>query len=177
MLLNAVMDLRARGEEWRSVHLYGQEVNLLTSCNRPYEYVPARYWRVWCAAWWYFGWSQSLLKQSAQSSLMWFLPTHRTPLKMESWQVCCRSVWSEIFMIVPTTRGCADYAFYTHIIKSLKPDTGRAAMLWPTRCTVPWFLSRPFVNNWLNRTLLKRWLVWDQICFITRRWNLVWGGA
>ncbi|WP_241329194.1 HsdM family class I SAM-dependent methyltransferase, partial [Escherichia coli] len=31
MLLNAVMDLRARGEEWRSVHLYGQEVNLLTS--------------------------------------------------------------------------------------------------------------------------------------------------
>ncbi|ECH2095190.1 N-6 DNA methylase, partial [Salmonella enterica] len=28
-------------------------------------------------------------------------------------------------------QGCADYAFYTHIIKSLKPDTGRAAMLWP----------------------------------------------
>jgi type I restriction enzyme M protein len=28
-------------------------------------------------------------------------------------------------------QGCADYGFYTHIIKSLKPDTGRAAMLWP----------------------------------------------
>ena len=28
-------------------------------------------------------------------------------------------------------QGCADYAFYTHIIKSLKPVTGRAAMLWP----------------------------------------------
>lgn len=28
-------------------------------------------------------------------------------------------------------QGCADYAFYTHIIKSLKPDSGRAAMLWP----------------------------------------------
>lgn len=31
MLLNAVMDLRQQGEEWRSVKLYGQEVNLLTS--------------------------------------------------------------------------------------------------------------------------------------------------
>lgn len=31
MLLNAVMDLREKGEEWRSVKLYGQEVNLLTS--------------------------------------------------------------------------------------------------------------------------------------------------
>ncbi len=28
-------------------------------------------------------------------------------------------------------QGCADYAFYTHIIKSLNPKTGRAAMLWP----------------------------------------------
>lgn len=31
MLLNAVMDLRSDGKEWRSVKLYGQEVNLLTS--------------------------------------------------------------------------------------------------------------------------------------------------
>ena len=31
MLLNAVMDLRNEGKEWRSVKLYGQEVNLLTS--------------------------------------------------------------------------------------------------------------------------------------------------
>ena len=28
-------------------------------------------------------------------------------------------------------QGCADYAFYQHIIKSLNPNTGRAAMLWP----------------------------------------------
>lgn len=35
-----------------------------------------------------------------------------------------------IFMVYHQ-QGCADYAFYTHIIKSLKPDTGRAAMLWP----------------------------------------------
>ncbi|MCK5197682.1 MAG: SAM-dependent DNA methyltransferase, partial [Spirochaetales bacterium] len=31
MLLNAVMDLRNDGNEWRTVNLYGQEVNLLTS--------------------------------------------------------------------------------------------------------------------------------------------------
>ncbi len=28
-------------------------------------------------------------------------------------------------------QGCADYAFFQHIIKSLDPNTGRAAMLWP----------------------------------------------
>ena len=31
MLLNAVMDLRTDGKEWRTVKLFGQEVNLLTS--------------------------------------------------------------------------------------------------------------------------------------------------
>ena len=28
-------------------------------------------------------------------------------------------------------QGCADYAFFQHIIKSLNPKTGRAAMRWP----------------------------------------------
>jgi type I restriction enzyme M protein len=28
-------------------------------------------------------------------------------------------------------QGCADYAFFQHILKSLTPKTGRAAMLWP----------------------------------------------
>lgn len=28
-------------------------------------------------------------------------------------------------------QGCADYAFQQHIIKSLKPDTGRCVVLWP----------------------------------------------
>jgi type I restriction enzyme M protein len=31
MLLNAVMDLKSNNKEWRTVKLYGQEVNLLTS--------------------------------------------------------------------------------------------------------------------------------------------------
>lgn len=31
MLLNGVMELRNQGKEWRSVKLFGQEVNLLTS--------------------------------------------------------------------------------------------------------------------------------------------------
>lgn len=31
MLLNGVMELRNQNKEWRSVKLYGQEVNLLTS--------------------------------------------------------------------------------------------------------------------------------------------------
>ncbi|HOY31693.1 MAG TPA: N-6 DNA methylase, partial [Bacteroidales bacterium] len=28
-------------------------------------------------------------------------------------------------------QGCADYAFQQHIMKSLKPDTGRCVVLWP----------------------------------------------
>lgn len=129
MLLNAVMDLRTDGQEWRSVKLYGQEVNLLTSAiarmnmflHDIEEFKVLR------------GDTLSDPKFIEQDQLKQFdVIFANPPYSIKKWN-------RDLFAADPYDRnlygvppqGCADYAFYTHIIKSLKPDTGRAAMLWP----------------------------------------------
>lgn len=129
MLLNAVMDLRARGEEWRSVHLYGQEVNLLTSAiarmnmflHDIEEFDVLR------------GDTLAEPKFIENDHLKQFdVIFANPPYSIKKWN---RDKFTDdpygrnLYGVPP--QGCADYAFYTHIIKSLKSDTGRAAMLWP----------------------------------------------
>ncbi|MFJ3293558.1 N-6 DNA methylase [Enterobacter asburiae] len=129
MLLNAVMDLRARGEEWRSVHLYGQEVNLLTSAiarmnmflHDIEEFDVLR------------GDTLAEPKFIENDRLKQFdVIFANPPYSIKKWN---RDKFADdpygrnLYGVPP--QGCADYAFYTHIIKSLKADTGRAAMLWP----------------------------------------------
>ena len=41
--------------------------------------------------------------------------------------------------IPPKTKG--DYAFILHMIETLKPKTGRAVVVVPPRCLVPWFVG------------------------------------
>ncbi|MEZ9683886.1 N-6 DNA methylase [Vibrio atlanticus] len=129
MLLNAVMDLRSQGEEWRGVHLYGQEVNLLTSAiarmnmflHDIEEFDVMR------------GDTLGDPKFIESDQLKQFdVIFANPPYSIKKWN-------REKFLADPYGRnmygappqGCADYGFYTHIIKSLKSDTGRAAMLWP----------------------------------------------
>ncbi|HFZ1164495.1 TPA: N-6 DNA methylase [Klebsiella pneumoniae] len=129
MLLNAVMDLRARGEEWRSVHLYGQEVNLLTSAiarmnmflHDIEEFDVLR------------GDTLAEPKFIENDRLKQFdVIFANPPYSIKKWnrdKFAADPYGRNIYGVPP--QGCADYAFYTHIIKSLKPETGRAAMLWP----------------------------------------------
>ena len=129
MLLNAVMDLRSQGEEWRSVKLFGQEVNLLTSAiarmnmflHDIEEFDVLR------------GDTLGDPKFIETDQLKQFdVVFANPPYSIKKWN-------RDKFAADPYSRnlyggppqGCADYAFFTHIIKSLKPDTGRAAMLWP----------------------------------------------
>lgn len=129
MLLNAVMDLRSNDKEWRSVKLYGQEVNLLTSAiarmnmflHDIEEFEVLR------------GDTLSNPRFIEQDQLKQFdVIFANPPYSIKKWN---RDLFSadpygrNMYGVPP--QGCADYAFYTHIIKSLKPDTGRAAMLWP----------------------------------------------
>ncbi len=129
MLLNAVMDLRSKGKEWRTVKLFGQEVNLLTSAiarmnmflhdiddfhiQRGDTLAEPKFLD---------------LDRLQQFDLIFANP----PYSIKKWD-------REKFGSDPYQRnefgvppqGCADYAFFQHIIKSLNPKTGRAAMLWP----------------------------------------------
>jgi type I restriction enzyme M protein len=129
MLLNAVMDLRAHGEEWRSVHLYGQEMNLLTSAiarmnmflHDIEEFDVLR------------GDTLADPKFIESDQLKQFdVIFANPPYSIKKWnrdKFAADPYGRNLYGVPP--QGCADYAFYAHIIKSLKPDTGRAAMLWP----------------------------------------------
>lgn len=129
MLLNAVMDLRSRGEEWRSVHLYGQEVNLLTSAiarmnmflHDIEEFDVMR------------GDTLGEPKFIEDDQLKQFdVIFANPPYSIKKWnrdKFSADPYGRNLYGVPP--QGCADYAFYTHIIKSLNPKTGRAAMLWP----------------------------------------------
>lgn len=129
MLLNAVMDLRNSGEEWRTVKLYGQEVNLLTSAiarmnmflHDIEEFDIQR------------GDTLAEPKFIEQDQLRRFdVIFANPPYSIKKWD---RDKFSSdpykrnMYGVPP--QGCADYAFFQHIIRSLNPRTGRAAMLWP----------------------------------------------
>ena len=129
MLLNAVMDLRSDAKEWRTVKLYGQEVNLLTSAiarmnmflHDIEEFDIQR------------GDTLAEPKFLEYDRLKQFdVIFANPPYSIKKWD---RTKFSSDpyqrneFGVPP--QGCADYAFFQHIIKSLNPKTGRAAMLWP----------------------------------------------
>ncbi len=129
MLLNAVMDLRTDKKEWRTVKLFGQEVNLLTSAiarmnmflHDIEEFDIQR------------GDTLAEPKFLERDRLRQFdVIFANPPYSIKKWD---RSKFGSdpfgrnLYGVPP--QGCADYAFYQHIVKSMHPKTGRAAMLWP----------------------------------------------
>lgn len=129
MLLNAVMDLRTEGKEWRTVKLFGQEVNLLTSAIAKMnmflhdieEFEIAR------------GDTLKEPKFTNGDTLRQFdVVFANPPYSIKKWD---RKAFStdpyhrNLYGVPP--QGCADYAFFQHIVQSLSDTRGRAAMLWP----------------------------------------------
>lgn len=129
MLLNAVMDLRKDGHEWRTVKIYGQEVNLLTSAIAKVnmllhdieEFDIVR------------GDTLKEPKFTKGDKLRQFdVIFANPPYSIKKWdrKTFASDLYGRNTFGVPP-QGCADYAFFQHIVKSLNPKTGRAAMLWP----------------------------------------------
>lgn len=129
MLLSAVTHLKRQDKEWRNLKLYGQERNLLTSAIgrmnlflhgiEDFKIIRG-----------------DTLEQPAFVSgdrLKQFdVVLANPPYSIKQWN---RSAWStdqwgrNLYGVPP--QGRADYAFWQHIIRSMKPKTGRCAILFP----------------------------------------------
>jgi type I restriction enzyme M protein len=129
MLLSAVAHLKRRNKEWRNLKLYGQERNLLTSAiGRMNLFL--------------HGIEDFKIVRGDTLSNPAFVEGDRLkqfdvvlanpPYSIKQWD---RDAWSadpwgrNIYGTPP--QGRADYAFWQHIISSLKPKSGRCAILFP----------------------------------------------
>ena len=129
MLLNAALLVKERGQEYRNISLYGQEINLVTSAIARMNMF-------------LHGFEDFHVVRGDTLSNPAFTEDDRVkqfdivianpPYSIKQWN---RNSWQHdpwgrnIYGTPP--QGCADYAFFQHIISSLKEDTGRCAILWP----------------------------------------------
>jgi len=129
MLLNAFLLAKEQGKEYRNIKLYGQEINLITSAiARMNMFI--------------HGIEEFHIVRGDTLAHPLFIegdkvkqfdivlanpPYSIKKWNQESWKhdPFGRNIWG-----VPP-QGCADYAFFQHIICSLKEKTGRCAILWP----------------------------------------------
>lgn len=129
LLLNCALHLKDEGKEYRTLKLYGQEINLITSAiarmnmfmHGIEEFQIAR---------------GDTLAQPAfieNDELKKFnVILANPPYSIKAWDrksfetdAYGRNLWGT------PPQGCADYAFQQHIQKSLNTENGRSCVLWP----------------------------------------------
>jgi type I restriction enzyme M protein len=129
MLLSAAAELARRGRDTRTLKMYGQEINLMTSAIARMNLF-------------LHGFEDFSVVRGDTLASSAFLERDRLmqfdvvlanpPYSINSWN---RAAWEHdpygrnLYGTPP--QGRADYAFWQHIIASLKPDTGRCAILFP----------------------------------------------
>lgn len=129
MLMSCVAHLRKQGKEWRNVRLFGQERNLMTSSIARmncflHGIEDFRIER---------GDTLAEPKLVEGDKLMQFdVVLANPPYSIKQWdrEAFRSDPWGRNLFGIPP-QGRADYAFQQHINKSLKPKTGRCAVLWP----------------------------------------------
>ncbi|OQY29620.1 MAG: DNA methyltransferase [Candidatus Cloacimonetes bacterium 4572_55] len=129
ILLNSALYLKKQGKEYRNLKLYGQELNLITSAIARMNMFMHNI-------------DEFLIVQGDTLDQPQILEDDELkkfdvimanpPYSVKCWSQAKfasdpfgRNIWGT------PPKGCADYAFQQHIIKSLKPDTGRSVSLWP----------------------------------------------
>ena len=129
MLLSCVTHLRRQGKEWRNVKLYGQERNMMTSSIA----------RMNCFL---HGIEDFRIERGdtlAEPKLVdgdrlqrFDVVLANPPYSIKQWnrEAFAADPWGRNVFGVPP-QGRADYAFQQHILQSLKPKSGRCAVLWP----------------------------------------------
>lgn len=129
LLLNAALAVKEGGQEHRTLRLFGQELNLLTSAIARMNLF-------------LHGIEDFQIERDDTLAKPRFLENDHLaqfdvvlanpPYSVKRWsQSSWKSdLYGRNFLGIPP-QGCADYAFLQHIIKSLKAKTGRAAVLLP----------------------------------------------
>lgn len=129
MLLNARLLVKERGKEFRTLKLYGQEINIITSSiARMNMFI--------------HGVQDFEINQGDTLKRPAFIENGKVkqfdicianpPYSMKKWdrESWRNDSWGRNIYGTPP-QGCADYAFFQHIVCSLKKNTGRCAILWP----------------------------------------------
>lgn len=129
MLLSSITHLRRQSKEWRNVRLYGQERNLMTSSIA----------RMNCFL---HGIEDFRIERGDTLSEPKFVQGDRLmqfdvvlanpPYSIKQWDrdAFASDPWGRNLYGTPP-QGRADYAFWQHILCSLRPKTGRCAILFP----------------------------------------------
>jgi type I restriction-modification system DNA methylase subunit len=130
MLISAAAEVKRQGKEWRNLRLYGQELNYGTSAIARMNLF-------------LHGITDGHIAHGDTLARPTFLDTKgrlqtfnvvlaNPPYSIKAWNRAAfakdpygRNMWG-----VPP-QGRADYAFFQHIARSLDPNTGRAAILFP----------------------------------------------
>ena len=129
LLLNCALHLKDEGKEYRTLKLYGQEINLITSAIARMNMF-------------LHGIEEFSIVRDDTLANPAFLENDELkkfnvilanpPYSIKSWDRKSfesdpygRNIWGT------PPQGCADYAFQQHIHKSLNEENGRYAILWP----------------------------------------------
>ena len=129
MLISAVSYLQQQGLEWRNVSLYGQEINSLTSAIARMNLFLHGIQDFHIV-------NDDTLARPAfikNGQLQTFdICLANPPYSIKQWNRDAfeKDPYGRNFLGTPP-QGRADYAFFQHILKSLKQDTGRCAILFP----------------------------------------------
>lgn len=129
ILLSSVLHIKEQKKEYRTLKLYGQELNLITSAIARINMFMHNV-------------DEFLIVQGDTLDSPQILENDELkkfdvimanpPYSVKKWSQkkwmndpFGRNIWGT------PPQGCADYAFQQHIMKSLNPETGRSVVLWP----------------------------------------------
>ena len=129
ILLSAALHLKDQGKEYRSLKLYGQERNLITSAiarinmfmHNVDEFLIVQGDTLE---------SPQILENDELKKFDVIMANPPYSVKIWDRQKWLNDSFGRNIWGTPP-QGCADYAFQQHIMKSLNPVTGRSVVLWP----------------------------------------------
>jgi type I restriction enzyme M protein len=129
ILLSSALHVKEQKKEYRTLKLYGQELNLITSAiarinmfmHNVDEFLIVQGDTLE---------SPQILENDELKTFDVIMANPPYSVKRWNQQKWMNDPFGRNIWGTPP-QGCADYAFQQHIMKSLNPDTGRCVVLWP----------------------------------------------